>query len=72
MKLRELYDYINFVTNKDQLGDAPAPDKFNLLLKAVYLEVFNKEFADFVQALASSDNNDYAGILKDGHPLKRF
>ena len=72
MNLEQLYKYINFITNKEQIGDPATPDSFNLLLEYYNSELYNELYNDFVQAITSDEPQRVADILTDGHPLKYF
>lgn len=44
MTLKEIFDYIYFISNKEQVGNAFNIDKFNIVLKAVDLQFFKKKY----------------------------
>ena len=59
MNLGELRNYINFVINKDQLGEPQSPESYNTLLPVVSIEKYNQEYDKWVKT-------------KESDPLKRF
>lgn len=53
MNLGELYDYINIITNRDQLGEPADPVKFSILLKAHSINYYDINYKEILtQALA--------------------
>jgi len=42
--LGEMYDLINFITNKDFSGNIVTPDRFNALIKVVNLDLFRNKY----------------------------
>lgn len=71
MNLFEIFEYVNYIANKEQLGDPPTPERYTLLLKDVNLEVYSSLLENFIKTLADPQNWDYSE-LPDSNPLKRF
>lgn len=70
MNLGELFSYINYVANKDKLGEPLSPQNYQSLIKVVDSQYYKSEFSKILVAL------DKAGdaILKlfNSSPLYRF
>lgn len=59
MTLDGIRKYINFVINKDQLGEPQSPESYNMLLPVVSIEKYNMEYDIWLKTVKSD-------------PLKRF
>ena len=59
MTLNDLRNYINFVINKDQLGEPQSPESYNTLLPVVSIEKYNMEYDIWLKTAKSE-------------PLRRF
>jgi len=54
MNLQELLDYVNTIANKEQRGNTLKPTRYNSILQAVNIRLFNKRLGlpeDYVQQL---------------------
>jgi len=70
MNLGELYSYIEYVTNKDKLGEPLSPENYQTLLKVADTQYYKSEFGKILLALDKSGD----AILKlfNNSPLYRF
>jgi hypothetical protein len=44
MNLGELYDFLRYVSNKEQMGDSISPSAYNTMLKAANLDLFKRMY----------------------------
>lgn len=71
MNLGEHYKYVNFVINRDQLGDPASPEIFNILIKKFSIEYYNKEYQSLVQGAIEKGVAVEEAFYESGS-LKRF
>lgn len=70
MNLGELYSYVDYIANKDQLGEPLGPENYRLLLSVVNSQYYKTEFGKILLALDKPGD----AILKvfNNSPLYRF
>lgn len=71
MNIDKIYDYILYISNKDEKSGDVAPEKFNLVLEAVNLELFEEEW-EKLMALLKMSGTSVEVVLSNNSPLNTF
>ena len=71
MKLNQVLDYVNFIIVKELSGDILTPAKFNMLLVAVNLDMFNDKVRE-VELYANQNQIPFTEALFGHKALREF
>jgi hypothetical protein len=71
MDLGHVFEYVNYTTNKDALGEPVGADNFNLLLIAANDSYYNTKYSEVIE-IAGASGNDIGVKLFNNTPLFRF
>jgi hypothetical protein len=72
MDLGKLFDQINYILNRDQLGSPASPDAFNMLLKFHNREFYDNSYKELVKMLMEQGRAVMDAYFQSTSPLKRF
>jgi len=71
LNLGDLYRYIAYLSNKEQLGEPFTPENFNILLKAINSVYYREQYKNIINIDAAS-NIDFSVKLFNDTSLARF
>ena len=71
MTLGELYTYVKFIVNQDQLGDMPSPSDLNVILKNGNIKLFSDEWLP-VMSLHNEKGYPLSDLIDNTSSLRRF
>ena len=71
MNLGEILSFVNYVANKEKLGNTLVPEQYNLLLEAVSVDFFRKEYEE-AQRLALQLNVRLGSVVFQSGALRTF
>ena len=71
MNLGELYTYIKFIVNQDQLGDMPAPGDLNTILKNGNIKLFTNEWNPLLK-IHNEKGYPLSDLIENTSSLRRF
>ena len=71
MDLGELFDYINYITNKEQLGEPFSPKHYVLLLKLTNESYYESKYANVLDITQTEGTKINARLFQDS-PLSHF
>jgi len=71
VNLSEILSLCNYVANKEKLGNTLTPEQYNILLEAVNVDFFRKEYED-AQKLALAQNVRIGSVIFKSGALKVF